>query len=217
LVGAKARFVVFVLVVGLMSACSGAASDPPATDAPSTEPPATVAVAVAERTTVPETTTTAAETTTTTEGPKTFESGAFAVPFTILQPEGTILKRGVVEPGFLELLHRSGQNVAIFFTSGGPTTLETWSAKVADYITVSDEVGETSVGGLPTVYADYVSDKRGAIPGVNNWQNETGDVGRVYIVDVDGVPVSVVAVVGPELWEGFIPELEAVLAGLTWG
>ena len=209
--------IVLVMAVGLISGCAGGASEPPATDAPPTQPPTTAAVTVPESTTVPETTTTVVETTTTTEGPKTFESGAFSVPFTILQPEGTTLKRGIVEPKFLELLHRSGQNVAVFFTSGGPTSLETWSAKVADYITVSDVMGDTSIGGLPASFADYVSDKRGAIPGVNNWQNEIGDVGRVYVVDVDGVPVSIVAVVGPELWEGFIPELEALIAALTWG
>ncbi len=212
----KVRLFVFVLTVGLLAGCSGAASDPPSTDAPSVEPPVVATTTVAETTTIPETTTTVAEATTT-EGPKTFESGQFNVPFTILQPEGTVLKRGLVEPKFLELAHRSGQNVAVFFTSGGPASLEAWSTKVADYITVSDMTGEVSIGGRQGSYADYVTDKRGSIPGVTTWQNEVGDVGRVYIVDVDGVSVSIVAVVGPDLWEGFLPELEALVAALMWG
>lgn len=210
----RCRASVMLLLVGLVGGCT---SSVPAES--SSVPIVATAVTVASTTlppeTVAETTTTTAEMTTT-EGPKTFDSGTFQVAFTILPPEETVLKRGGIYDKYYELVHVSNPNVGVLIVAGGASSSAAWVNATSDHLEVTDEI-DTVVGELPATYVDFTADKRGPIPGVLGWSIEKGDVGRVYFVEGDGVAVQIIAASTPDLWEGFLPEFEALVAGITWG
>ncbi|MDF1594880.1 MAG: hypothetical protein P1T08_02100 [Acidimicrobiia bacterium] len=200
----------------VLAACggTGAASSTTETDAAIT----TVAAPITVPTTTPTvatSTTLGAATTTTKAGPETFDSGVFAVPFSIIKPESTVLTRWQVSADSYWLKHLSGKNMWVTITTLGPSAVEEWRERDLP-LTFSDEIGEIEIGGLPGTSVDFAVDGRGALPGVDNFQFEKGDVGRLYIVDVDGEVVTIIGLAGADLWPQFEQELEELISGITW-
>jgi hypothetical protein len=138
------------------------------------------------------------------------------VPFSIVKPANTVFTRWQVAEDAYWLKHISGQNMWVTITTLGSSTIDEWRDRDLPF-TFSDENGEIEIGGLPAAYLDFAVDARGVLPGVDNFQFEKGDVGRLYIVDVVGEIITIIGLAGADLWPQFEREIEALLAAVSWG
>ncbi len=209
------RYVAWLAILGLLAGACGSTTEAATTvpiSSPTTSAPDTT-------TTIPVDTTVAAvpETTTTTAAPTAaFTSGAFSVPFSIVKPANHGLRSDATSD-ILYLEATSGANTYLILTTRGPETLDEWrGAEAGQAITLSEVPQEATIGGLPAGYLEFTVQDPHSVPGELAFTFEAGDTGRVYMVEVNGEPITILAIAAPDLWTDFQSVVDALLGGLTW-
>jgi hypothetical protein len=192
----------------------------------SSEPTTTVAppttVADVPTTVVDATTTTlvAAETTTVAE-PDTLGSSVFVVPFSMVPGDGSLIRKGL-SAGDEYVEFQSGENEWIFISAAGPSSIDGWMNKLAAGGATVGEPFMADIGGIPATVVDSVNEA-GAFTlaenlgaGVPPLFSEVGDSIRIYVVDIDGKPVTIGVTTGTDNFESWIAEVEPLLATMQW-
>ncbi|MBK5267218.1 MAG: hypothetical protein JJE47_07265 [Acidimicrobiia bacterium] len=209
------RFVGLLTIFGLLAGACGSTEE-----AATTVPVSTTATASTKTTTTVHVDTTAPSTTTTTvAAPAAFSSGAFPVPFSIVKPANHGLKQSTNFTNDIFYLEgRSGSNMYLLLTIRGPATLDDWrAAEAGQAITLSEVPQNTTIGGLPATYLEFNVQDSHPVPGeLETFQFEVGDIGRVYMVDVNGEAITILAIAAPDLWTDFQSVVDELLGGLTW-
>lgn len=196
-----------------LCACGGAVTDQPAGPTTAPEPVSSTApLPLATTTTV----LTIETTTTTVADAGQITSGSFAVPLLLAKPEGTrFRKEATADVIYLQVA--SGDNAYFIVTTRGPDTIEDWKVTEADQpISISDDPIAIEIGGISASYFEFTVQDRHAAPGELAFTFEPGDTGRVYSLEVDGEPVMILALAGPDLWASFEAVVDQLIAGLTW-
>ena len=196
-----------------LSACGGTSADPTAD--PTTAPgpvSSTTPQLAATTTSVPAIEPSA----TTVADAGQITSGSFAVPFLLAKPEGTrFRKEATADAIYLQVA--SGDNAYFIITTRGPDTIQDWKNTLADQpISISAEPVAIDIGGIAAAYFEFTVQDRHAAPGELAFTFEPGDTGRVYSLEIDGEPVMILAVAGPDPWTSFEAVVDQLTAGLTW-
>ncbi|MDH3305991.1 MAG: hypothetical protein OEO77_00525 [Acidimicrobiia bacterium] len=202
--------VFFVLIALVLAGCAGRESAPVV----QTSPPTTATTLPAATTTLaPAPTTT---TSSTVAAPRRFTSGVFAVAFTIVRPEGTTLTQSASDDVFY-LEQRTGENEYLILTTRGPSTLDEWRAVQAEQPMDLSETKQAEIGGVACSYLEFTTVGSHEAPGQILFTFEPGDTGRVYVVDVNGEAVTIIAVAGADRWDAFESQVDQMIDGFTWG
>ncbi len=196
-----------------LSACGGTSADPTPEPTTAPEPVSSTTLQLpAPTTTVPA----IDPPTTNVADAGQITSGSFAVPFVLAKPEGTrFRKEATADVVYLQVA--SEDNAYFIITTRGPDTIQDWKNTLADQpISISDEPVAIDIGGVASEYFEFTAQDTHAAPGELGFAFEPGDTGRVYSLEIDGEPVMILAVAGPELWTSFEAVVDQLTAGLTW-
>ncbi len=205
--------IVFAAFVILFSACGGTSTDLTAEPTTTSESISTTTQQLAATTT---TVLTIEPSTTTVAGAAQITSGAFAVPFLLVAPEGTrFRKQATADVMYLQVA--SDDNAYVIITTRGPDTIQDWKSTLEGQpISISDDPVGIDIGGIAASYFEFTIQDRFAAPGELAFTFEPGDTGRIYSMEIDGEPVMILALAGPDLWASFEAVVDQLLAGLTW-
>ena len=116
--------------------------------------------------------------------------------------------------------YRGGTDKFLLFTTAGPDSLDEW----VEYLTtdprlIATEVQDIELGGQPGVFVDV------RLTGdpftlfryeTAEWEVSSGAADRVYLVEVDGTGIAILAEAPEDDFEAWTSVIDAALATLEW-
>jgi hypothetical protein len=121
--------------------------------------------------------------------------------------------------------YRGGTDEFLLFTTAGRDSVDEW----VEYLTtdprlIATEVQDIEIGGQPGVFTDvrltgdsFTLFTYAPAPGDNaEWEVATGAADRVYLVEVDGTIIAILAEAPEDDFEDWTSAIDATLATLEW-